>query len=217
MPRWKSDRCAMRTPSSSGGSPGTGSSRASSRTQPASNQPHDSPAAETAPNKAPARGIKRPTAPESAPPISTRRRSGRKLASGSQLLEDRGDRDDVPLELELRLLEAGGDADELGEVEDRHAEVLAGRLPQLRLPRVEGEMAERARGDDRVGARLPRLLDRLDQLAERGLLAGLDDREPAALDLRGIVDGLAPARFDDPFERPRAVRILEAEYLRRPQ
>src|SRR5437868_1640566 len=79
----------------------------------------------------------------------------------------------VPLELELVLLEPRGDADELREMQDRHPEVLARRLLQLRLPRVEREVAERARGDDRVGAGLGGLLDRLDQLAERGLLARL--------------------------------------------
>ena len=66
-------------------------------------------------------------------------------------------------------------------------------------------MAERAGRHHRVGPRLDRLLDRLDQLAERRLLARLDDREPAALDLRGIVDRLAAARFDDALER-----IIEA-------
>src|SRR5712691_5201448 len=75
-------------------------------------------------------------------------------------------------------------------------------------------MAERARGDDHVCTGLLRLLDRLDQLAERRLLARLDDREAAALDLRGIVDRLAAARLDDPLERPRAVRVFEAEDLR---
>src|SRR5436190_20629732 len=78
-------------------------------------------------------------------------------------------------------------------------------------------MAEGARRHDRVGARLLRLLDRLDQLAERRLLARLDDREAAALDLRGVVDGLPAARLDDRLERPRPVRILESEQLRRTQ
>src|SRR6266571_9527032 len=75
-------------------------------------------------------------------------------------------------------------------------------------------MAERARGDDHIRTGLLRLLDRLDQLAERRLLTRLDDREPAALDLRRVVDRLAAARLDDPLERPRAVGILEAEDLR---
>ena len=123
----------------------------------------------------------------------------------------------MPLELQLRLLEPGGDADELREVEDRHLEVPAGRLLQLRLPGVEREVAERARRHDRVGAGLVRLLDRLDQLAERGLLARLDDREAAALDLRRVVDRLAAAGLDDPLERPRPVGILEALDLRRAQ
>src|SRR5207248_10926958 len=110
-----------------------------------------------------------------------------------------------------------GDADELREVEDRHLEVLASCLLELRLPGVEGEVAERARSHDGVGTGLLRLLDRLDQLAERGLLARLDDRKAAALDLRGIVDRLAAARLDDPLQRPRPVGILEAADLRRPQ
>src|SRR5438874_11403678 len=102
-------------------------------------------------------------------------------------------------------------------MEDRHREVATGRLPQLRLPGVEREVAERARRDDRVGARLGGLLDRLDQLAERHLLARLDDREAAALDLRRIVDRLAAAGLDDALERPRPVGILEAEELRGPK
>src|SRR5438034_951301 len=67
------------------------------------------------------------------------------------------------------------------------------------------------------GPSLPRLLDRLDQLAERRLLARGDDRETAALDLRRVVDRLAAAGLDDPLERPGTIRILEAEELRRPQ
>src|SRR5581483_3148671 len=146
-----------------------------------------------------------------------RRRPARGGRSDAELLDDRLDRDDVPLELQLRLLEAGGDADELREVEDRHLEVAARRLLQLRLPGVEREVAERARRHDRVGAGLVGLLDGLDQLAERGLLTRLDDREPTALDLRRVVDRLPAARLDDPLERPRPVRVLEALDLRRAQ
>src|SRR5258708_33986988 len=100
-------------------------------------------------------------------------------------------------------------------MEDRHLEVAAGRLLELRLPRIEREVAERARRDDRVGPRFVGLFNRLDQLAERGLLAGLDDREAAALDLRGVGDRLAAACLDDPLERPRTVGILQALCLRR--
>src|SRR5207245_535019 len=94
------------------------------------------------------------------------------------------------------------------------SELPTGRRLELLLPRVEREMAERARRDHHVGAGLHGLLDGLNQLAERSLLARGDDRKTAALDLRGIVDGLAAARLDDPLERPRAVGILEAEQLR---
>ena len=84
-PRWKSERCATRSPSSSGGSPGTGRSRTRRRTQPASNAPHPSPASAAAPAAAP---------------------SSRRDGSGLELLEHGLHRDDVPLELELRLLDA---------------------------------------------------------------------------------------------------------------
>src|SRR5581483_3469509 len=145
------------------------------------------------------------------------RRRRRTQCSGSdlELLDDGLYRHDVPLELQLRLRQPGGDADQLGEVEDRHPVRLAGRRLELLLPRVERQVAERARRHDRVGPGLHRLLDRLDQLAERRLLAGLDDREAAALDLRRIVDGRAAAGLDDRLQRPRPVRVLEAEDLRR--
>src|SRR2546421_6668643 len=78
-------------------------------------------------------------------------------------------------------------------------------------------MAERARSHHRVRPALDRLVDRLQELAERPLLARLDDRETAALDLRRIVDRLAPARLDDRLQRPRPVWVLEAEELRRPK
>ena len=118
------------------------------------------------------------------------------------------------LKLQLGLLEARRDADQLREVEDRHLEPLAGLRLELLLPRVEREVAERARRDHRVGAGLDRLLDRLDQLAERHLLTGLDDREAAALDLRRVVDRLAAAGVDDRLERRRLIGILETEQLR---
>src|SRR5664279_2266324 len=102
-------------------------------------------------------------------------------------------------------------------MEDRHAELPARRGLELLLPRVEGEMTQRAWRHHHVGARLHRLLDRLDQLAQRRLLARLDDREPAALDLRRVVDRLAAACLDDALERPRAIGILEPHDLRRPQ
>ena len=92
-PKWKSERCTIRSPSSSGGSPGSATSSSRSRTQPASSRPQPRPAA--------------------------RERAER--ASDFQPLERRPRVDDVALELQLRLLEPGRDADELREVEDRHA------------------------------------------------------------------------------------------------
>src|SRR5918992_1186479 len=110
-----------------------------------------------------------------------------RLAGRLELLEDRGHRNDVALAL---------------------------RGLELLLPGVEREVAERARCHHGVRAGLDRLLDRLDELAERGLLPRLDDREAAAFDLGGIVDRLAAAGLDDGLERPRPVGILEAEELR---
>src|SRR5207253_1714066 len=81
----------------------------------------------------------RDAAPETAPPLrralpaqktcAPPRRLGRP-GSGLELLEYGLDRDDVPLELQLRLFEPGGHADQLREVEDRHREVATGRLVQ---------------------------------------------------------------------------------------
>ena len=95
----------------------------------------------------------------------------RAIPTGSdlELLENRCDRDDVSLELELGLLEPGGHTDQLREWEDRHVEVAAGPLAELRLPGVERE-AEGAGRDHRVGAGLVACSDRLQELAEGGLL-----------------------------------------------
>ena len=66
------------------------------------------------------------------------RADGRRSASlQRQLLEHGLHRDDVPLEAELGVRQARRDADQLRQVEDRHLEVLAGLLLQLRLPCVE--------------------------------------------------------------------------------
>ena len=66
-----------------------------------------------------------------------RRRAPHEPSLQRELLEHGLHRDDVALEAELRVLEARGDADQLREVEDRHLEVLAGLLLELRLPCVE--------------------------------------------------------------------------------
>src|SRR6185503_1918427 len=126
-----------------------------------------------------------------------------------QLFEDWVYRHDVALELELGVVEARRDADQLGEVQDWHLVRLAGLRLELLLPGVQREVAERARRHHYVGPRLERLLDRLDQLAESELLTGLDDRKPAALDLGRVVDRLTAAGLDDRFEGPRAVGVLE--------
>src|SRR5436305_7455203 len=233
-PRWKSERCTTRI---SAGTRASGTSTERRRTQPASNHPHAVAAAPAATDDFASRraavtrlrldarrrlrrGTPRP--PRRKPPLrwSVDAGGARILRTGRsdfELLEDRRDRHHVPLELQLRFLEPGCDADELRQVQDRHPEVLAGGRAKLGLPRVERKVAQRARRHDRVGTGVLRLLDWLDQLAERRLLPRLDDREAAALDLRRVVDRLASASLDDPLERPRAVRILAPEDLRRAQ
>src|SRR5436305_2509157 len=189
-PRWRSERWTIVRPSSSPGSRSSGHSSRSSRTQPASKCPHASSAATTtAAPMATAISIYRSgrtgaaategAAPGAAPPPSQDDGAAENLRSDLELVHDRLDRDDVALELELGVVEPGGDADELREVQDRHPELPPGRLLELRLPRVEREVAERARRHHRVRSRLHRLLDRLEQLRHGRLLARLDDREAA--------------------------------------
>src|SRR4051812_17708576 len=114
-PRWKSERCTILKPSSARGSDGRSTSRSASRTHAASSRPQPSP---------------RPTAyPASLESLAP--------TSDLELLKGRPRVDDVALELQLRLLEPGRDADELRQVQDRHVEPPPGRGLELRLPRVE--------------------------------------------------------------------------------
>ncbi len=78
----------------------------------------------------------------------------------------------MALELQLRFLEPGCDSDQLGEMEDWHLIALARGCLELLLLGVERQVAERTRRHHHVGPGLDRLLDRLDQLAERNLFAG---------------------------------------------
>ena len=114
----------------------------------------------------------------SAPQGSYHGRPSRSPSAGSdgELLGHGRNRDDVALELQLRGVDACRDPHQLREVQDRHLEVLAGLLAELGLPGVERQVAEGAGCDHCVRARLLRLLDRLDELGERDVLAGLDDR-----------------------------------------
>src|SRR5262249_38550673 len=125
-PRWKSERCTIVIRSSSAGSPSTGSSSTRNRGHPASNQPHAMQASPAAPS-----------------PTTTQAQVPRLRRLDPELLDDRIDRYDVALELQLGLVQPGRDSDQLREVDDRHAERAAGRLLELRLPRVERQVAER--------------------------------------------------------------------------
>ena len=61
------------------------------------------------------------------------------VSPGAQIdsFDDGCHRDDMALELEVRAVEPGGDADQLREMENRHLEVLARLLAQLELPGVQ--------------------------------------------------------------------------------
>ena len=62
-------------------------------------------------------------------------------------------------EAELVRVQAEGQADELGEVQDRQPEVAAGDALGQRLLQVEVEVAQRARRDEAVGVGVDRVAD----------------------------------------------------------
>src|SRR5438045_3927460 len=75
-------------------------------------------------NKDPARDPARDRRAGNRPSESSRMpRPPETCSSDLELLQNGRDRDDMPLELQLGFLEAGRDADELRQVEDRHLEV----------------------------------------------------------------------------------------------
>src|SRR3989442_6209489 len=155
----------MRSPSSSDGNPGNRTSSVRNRTQPASNCPHPAAASPSAASVTrglftrafwtvprrrsvrwrAGRGTLRPRAAPAVGACPKREKNMRLSELDLELVEDGLDRDDVPLELQLRIVEPRRDADQLREGEDRHGEVAAGCLADLRLPGVEGEMANGGR------------------------------------------------------------------------
>ena len=93
-------------------------------------------------------------------------------------------------------VEPEGEADELRQVQHRHAELAAGEPLGERLLEVEVEVAQRARRDQAVGLGVDRVAEVAAGLLERGLLVHGDDREAAALVLAGVVDHRAAERLD---------------------
>src|SRR5947207_5637770 len=103
-------------------------------------------------------------------------------------VDHRGGPYHVAAHAELLRLEAECQADELGEVQDRHVEVAADDFLGQRLLQVEVQVAERAGGHEAVRLGVHRVAEVAAGLLERGLLVHRDDREAAALAHARIVD-----------------------------
>ena len=84
--------------------------------------------------------------------------------------------------------EPEGEAEELGEVQDRQVQLAADDLLGQRLLEVEVEVAQRARRDEAVGLGVDGVAEVAAGLLERGLLVHRDDGEAAALVGAGVVD-----------------------------
>ena len=147
-----------------------------------------------------AAAARRPQAPASAAPAQRPR--------GAQPLLDPLGRGDVLAHAELLRLEAEREADELRQVQDREAEVAVDDLGRLGLLHVEVEVAERAGGDQAVGAGVERVADVGAGLPQRGLAVHRDDREAAALAGAVVLDDLAAERLDHLLEVEVAVGVL---------
>jgi hypothetical protein len=108
--------------------------------------------------------------------------------------------DDVTSEAELLRRQPEREADELGEVEHRHAELATDDAGGERLLQVEVQMAERARRDDAVGVGVDRVAEVAAGLLQRGGLVHRDDREATALVRARVVDHGAAERLDQLLE-----------------
>ena len=126
---------------------------------------------------------------------------------GEALLDPLG-RGDVLAHAELLRLEAERQADELRQVQDREAEVAVDDLGRLGLLHVEVEVAERAGGDQAVGAGVERVADVGAGLAQRGLAVHRDHREAAALAGAVVLDDLAAERLDHLLQVEVALGVL---------
>ena len=107
---------------------------------------------------------------------------------------------DVAAEAELLGGEPEREADELGEVQDRHLQLAADDGLGQRLLEVEVQMAERAGRHDAVGVGVDRVAEVATGLAQRRGLVHRDDREAAALVRAGVVDHRAAERVDHLLE-----------------
>ena len=109
---------------------------------------------------------------------------------------------------QLLRLGAERQADQLRQVQDGEAEVAVDDLGRLGLLHVEVEVAERAGGDEAVGAGVDRVADVGAGLAQRGLAVHRDHREAAALAGAVVLDDLAAERLDHLLQVDVAVGVL---------
>ena len=114
----------------------------------------------------------------------------------------------VLVHAELLGLEAEREADQLRQVQHRQAEVAVDDLGRVGLLKVEVQVAERARRDERVGVRVDRVADVPAGLLQRRLAVHRDDREAAALARALVVDRLAAERLDHLLEVAVALGML---------
>src|SRR5262245_52630425 len=127
----------------------------------------------------------------------------RTLRSGGdslQALLDPFGRGDVLVHAQLLRLEAEGQADELGEMEDRQSEIPIDGLGGLGLLQIEIEVTERARRDQAIRAGVERIADVGAGLSQRDVAGHGDDRETTALAGAVVLDNLAAERLDQPVE-----------------
>ena len=104
------------------------------------------------------------------------------------------------LQAELLGLQPERQADQLGQVQDRHVQLAADDVFGERLLQVEVQVAQRAGRHQAVGVGVDRVAEMAAGLLERGLLVHRDDREAAALAHAGVLDHGAAERLDHLLE-----------------
>ena len=177
--------------------------------------PHDSarPAKRHSPTGFESRAVRRVADTQREARPQTLRTRPPRLSDGSgrnrsEPLFDPLGRGDVLAHAQLLRLGAERQADQLRQVQDGEAEVAVDDLGRLGLLHVEVEVAERAGGDQAVGAGVERVADVGAGLAQRGLAVHRDHREAAALAGAVVLDDLAAERLDHLLQVDVAVGVL---------
>src|SRR6185436_2462230 len=158
-----------------------------------------------------------PFSPSGLPVRARTYAAGPRLGDGElgDLALDHGGGDHVLPHAELLRLETEREADHLGQVQHRYAEVALHERLRGGLLQVEVEVAERAGCDQAVGARVDRVRQMAARLPQRGGAVHRDDREAAALARARVLHRLAAERLDQQAEVLVALGVLvEPEPLR---